>query len=616
MCGITGWVAYDRDLTLEQAVLDAMTDTQLCRGPDAGGVHLERHAALGHRRLAVIDPEDGVQPMTAEHDGRLLAALSYSGEVYNHHELRAELEAAGHRFRTRSDTEVVLRAYLEWGEHLAERLNGMFAFAVWDARTEELLLVRDRMGVKPLHYHPTPDGVVFGSEPKALLAHPAVRPVVDLDGLRELLALTRTPGLTPYRGIAEVRPGHVVRVRRQGLTERRYWALEAREHTQDLATTIGTVRALLEDIVHRQLEADVPLCSLLSGGLDSSAVTALAARSLRAAGAGPVRSFAVDFTGHSEHFAPDAVRTTPDGPYAEMLARHVGAEHRVIELDCAAIGDPAQRLATLRARDLPGGVGDMDASLLLLFRGVRERSTVALSGESADELFGGYRWFHDPEMVGTDDFPWAAVLSSLGGTGSGPREQLLDRGLLGKLDLPGYRQARYREALAEVPHLPAADPLERRMREVSYLNLTRFVRILLDRKDRMSMATGLEVRVPFCDHRLVQYVFNTPWSMKYFDGREKSLLRAAVRDVLPDEIADRMKSPYPIVQDPRYPQLLRAELAALAADPGSPGLALLDRRALSDALAPDTDPQSVRLATDLALDLDAWLTEYQVSLEL
>ncbi|WP_380281632.1 asparagine synthase (glutamine-hydrolyzing) [Kitasatospora purpeofusca] len=616
MCGITGWVAYDRDLTLERAVLGAMTDTQLRRGPDAGGVHLERHAALGHRRLAVLDLEGGVQPMTAEHDGRLLAVLSYSGEVYNHRELRAELEAAGHRFRTRSDTEVVLRAYLEWGEHLAERLNGMFAFAVWDARTEELLLVRDRMGVKPLYYHPTPDGVVFGSEPKALLAHPSVRPVVDLDGLRELLTLARTPGLTPYRGIAEVRPGHVVRVRRRGTTVRRYWSLEAREHAQDLPTTIGTVRALLEDIVHRQLESDVPLCSLLSGGLDSSAVTALAARTLRAAGAGPVRSFAVDFTGQSENFAPDAVRTTPDGPYAELLARHVGADHRVIELDTADLGAPAQRLATLRARDLPGGVGDMDASLLLLFRGVRERSTVALSGESADELFGGYRWFHDPRLVHADDFPWAAVLSSLGGTGSGPREQLLDRELLGKLDLDGYRRARYREALAEVPHLPDADPFERRMREVSYLNLTRFACILLDRKDRMSMATGLEVRVPFCDHRLVQYVFNTPWAMKHFDGREKSLLRAAVRDVLPPEIADRMKSPYPIVQDPRYPQLLRGELAALAADPGSPALALLDRRAVSDALAPDTDPQSVRLATDLALDLDAWLTEYQVSLEL
>ncbi|MER7584813.1 asparagine synthase (glutamine-hydrolyzing) [Kitasatospora sp. NPDC097691] len=618
MCGITGWVAFDRDLTAEpraRHVLDAMTATQLCRGPDAGGVLLEPHTAIGHRRLAVIDIEGGTQPMTVEQDGRLLAALTYSGEVYNHRELRAELEAAGHRFRTRSDTEVVLHAYLEWGAGLAERLNGMFAFAVWDARREELLLVRDRMGVKPLHYHPTPDGVVFGAEPKALLAHPAVRPVVDLDGLRELLGHTRTPGLTPYRDIHEVRPGHLVRVRREGLSVHRYWALEAREHRDGLANTVATVRALLDDIVHRQLDADVPLCSLLSGGLDSSAITALAARTLRAAGAGPVRSFSVGFTGQGE-FQASEVRQTPDGPFARMLADHVGADHSVIELDAAELTDFARRSAALRARDLPGGVGDMDVSLLLLFRGVRRHSTVALSGESADELFGGYRWFHDPRTVATEDFPWAAGLTHIAGLGSGPREQLLDAELLRKLDLDGYRRARYREAIAEVPHLDAADPLERRMREISYLNLTRFVRILLDRKDRMSMANGLEVRVPFCDHRLVQYVFNTPWAMKSFDGREKSLLRAAVRDLLPAAIADRAKSPYPVTNDPHYPAQLRAELTRLAVERKSPALDLLDRRRLADALAPETDPQSVRLGVDLALDLDAWLREYQVTLEL
>ncbi|MEV7775129.1 asparagine synthase (glutamine-hydrolyzing) [Kitasatospora sp. NPDC086791] len=618
MCGITGWVAFDRDLTAgpeDRTVLDAMTATQLCRGPDAGGVLLEPHAAIGHRRLAVIDVEGGTQPMTVERDGRLLAALTYSGEVYNHRELRAELEAAGHRFRTRSDTEVVLHAYLEWGEGLAERLNGMFALAVWDARREELLLVRDRMGVKPLHYHPTPDGVVFGSEPKALLAHPAVRPVVDLDGLRELLGYARTPGLTPYRGIHEVRPGHVVRVRRAGVSVRRYWALEAREHRDSLEHTVATVRALLDDIVHRQLDADVPLCSLLSGGLDSSAVTALAARTLRAAGAGPLRSFSVDFTSQGDFHASE-VRETPDGPFARLLARHVGTDHSVIELDATELTDPARRAAALRARDLPGGVGDMDVSLLLLFRGVRRHSTVALSGESADELFGGYGWFHDPRTVATEDFPWAAALTRIAGAGSGPREQLLDAELLRKLDLEGYRRARYREAIAEVPHLDGADPKERRMREISYLHLTRFVCILLDRKDRMSMANGLEVRVPFCDHRLVQYVFNTPWAMKSFDGREKSLLRAAVRDLLPGAVADRAKSPYPVTTDPHYPARLRAELTRLAAGRTSPALDLLDRRRLADALAPDTDPQSVRLGVDLALDLDAWLTEYRVTLEL
>ncbi|GAA2271887.1 MULTISPECIES: asparagine synthase (glutamine-hydrolyzing) [Kitasatospora] len=618
MCGITGWVAFDRDLTTERAALDAMTATMACRGPDAGGVHLERHAALGHRRLSVIDLEGGAQPMTVEDDGRLLVALTYSGEVYNHLELRAELEAAGHRFRTRSDTEVVLHAYLRWGHDFVTRLNGMFAFALWDARTEELLLVRDRMGVKPLYYQRTADGVLFGSEPKAVFAHPSVRPAVDLDGLRELLGLTKTPGHAVYRGMAEVEPGHLIRVRRQGLTVQRYWALEARKHTDDLDATVSTVRALLDDIIERQLISDVPLCTLLSGGLDSSAVTALAARALRAGGHGPVHSFSVDFVGQTENFRPDSFRATPDSPYAKMVAEHVDADHRTIELDSASLTDLAHRDAVLHARDLPVGFGDMDTSLLLLFRAIRRHSTVALSGESADELFGGYPWFHDPALIATDAFPWITSMAEISGPSTRPGDGLLSPDLVARLDLPGYRAQRYREALAEVPHLDGTgtDPFERRMREISYLNLTRFVRLLLDRKDRMSMATGLEVRVPFCDHRLVQYVFNTPWAMKTFDGREKSLLRAAVRDTLPAAVADRVKSPYPSTQDPNYPLGLRGELAEVAADPKAPVHALLDPVALADTLRPDSDPQANRAATELALGLNAWLRDYEVSLSL
>lgn len=420
MCGIAGWVAFDQDLTARQEVLAAMTETMACRGPDAGGVWVTTHAGLGHRRLAVIDIEGDTQPMTVEQDGRPLVTLTYSGEVYNHLELRTELAAYGHRFRTHSDTEVVLHAYLRWGVDFATHLNGMFAFALWDARSEELLLVRDRMGVKPLYYHRTADGVLFGSEPKAILAHPSVDPVVDLDGLRELLTLVRTPGHAVYRGMAEVRPGHLLRIRREGLTDHQYWALEAREHTDDLATTIGTVRELLDDIVRRQLISDVPLCSLLSGGLDSSAVTALAARGLAAAGKGPVRSFSVDFVGQTENFRPDEFRPTPDSPFAHLLAEHVAAEHRDIVLDAAALADPRHREAVLRAADLPTGLGDMDTSLYLLFREIRRHSTVALSGESADELFGGYAWFHQRESVYGGTFPGSPPPRCSGSAGPAP----------------------------------------------------------------------------------------------------------------------------------------------------------------------------------------------------
>ncbi|MGW3010509.1 asparagine synthase (glutamine-hydrolyzing) [Streptomyces sp. NPDC001219] len=616
MCGITGWISYDSDLTGQRTTLEAMTGTMACRGPDAAGLWLDTHAAFGHRRLAVIDLDGGAQPMTVTHDGRTLLVTTYSGEVYNHRELRAELERLGHTFRTRSDTEVLLHAYLQWGEAFADRLNGMYAFALWDPRTEQLLLIRDRMGIKPLYYHPTPDGVLFGSEPKAILAHPSVRPAVDAEGLAELITFTKTPGHAVYKGMREVRPGHLVRVGRGGLTVRRYWALTAREHTDGLGTTVAHIRDLLDDIVDRQLIADVPLCTLLSGGLDSSALTALAARALTAQGRGPVRSFAVDFTGHTENFRPDELRGTPDGPYAHALAAHVGSEHHDIVLDTAALTDPGHRAAVLTARDLPNGFGDGDTSLYLLFRAVRERSTVALSGESADEVFGGYRWFHDPGAVHADTFPWiAAGLSGRFAGGDGTREVLLDRGLLAKLDLPGHTSRRYREALAEVPRLDSDTGLQRRMREISYLHLTRFVQILLDRKDRASMAVGLEVRVPFCDHRLVEYVFNTPWSMKTFDGREKSLLRAATRDVLPDVVADRVKSPYPSTQDPRYQEALRGELTELAADRAAPVRPLLDSGALTEATARAATP-GLRPGAELVLGIDAWLRTSGTTLEL
>jgi len=613
MCGITGWVSYDRDLTAERATLEAMTQTMACRGPDAAGVWLDAHVGLGHRRLAVIDIEGGKQPMWVEQGGRTVLVTTYSGEIYNFRELRAELASRGHVFRTSSDTEVALHAYLEWGESFTRRLNGMYALALWDPREEQLLLVRDRMGIKPLYYYPTDDGVLFGSEPKAILAHPQVRPVVDAEGFAELLAFTKTPGHAVYRGMCELRPGHVVRVRREGLTVKRYWALEAREHTDDLDTTVSTVRGLLDDIVTRQLIADVPLCTLLSGGLDSSVITALAARGLAAAGTGPVRSFSVDFIGYTDNFKADGMRATPDGPYAHALAEHVGAEHSDIVLDTAALTDRGHRGAVLAARDLPAGFGEADTSLYLLFRAIRGQTTVALSGEAADEVFGGYSWFHDADAVASDTFPWLAA-RNFAGARAGSRETLLDRGLLDQLDLDGYRDARYREALAEVPYLAGQSGHERRMREIFYLHLTRFVQLLLDRKDRMSMAVGLEVRVPFCDHRLVQYVFNTPWAMKAFDGREKSLLRAATLDVLPQSVAQRVKSPYPSTQDPRYAEGLRIELKQLLDDADSPALSLVNMAAARAAA--DSGGEGVRSSAELVLGLDAWLRTYDTELNL
>ena len=617
MCGITGWVDYDRDLREQGQVLAEMVATMACRGPDAAGMWIAPHVALGHRRLSVIDIEGGRQPMSVDAENRTVAVLTYSGEVYNYRELRTELASFGHRFRTESDTEVVLHAYLQWGEDFAQRLNGMYAFALWDPRLEQLVLVRDRMGIKPLYYAETEHGLLFGSEPKAILANPLIEPVVDLDGMREILAFVKNPERAVYRDMRELRPGSLLRVRPEGITVRRYWQLEATEHTDDLGTTVATVRGLLDDILNRQLISDVPLCTLLSGGLDSSVVTALAANQLAAAGGGTVRSFAVDFTGYTENFTADPMRATPDAPFVHELARHVGADHTDIVLSTSELMSPEHRAAVVRASDLPYG-GDIFTSLYLLFAAIRARSTVALSGESADEVFGGYRWFHDG-AANADTFPWLAAAGRFMGDETEAQRTLFTDELTSVLDLSSFRADSYRSALSEVPHTGTTDPVERRMREVCYLHLTRFVQFLLDRKDRMSMASGLEVRVPFCDHRLVQYVFNTPWSFKTFDGREKSLLRAAAQDVLPASIAQRVKSPYPTTQDPTYERALRDQLGKLVAEDSSPALELLDAERVRALLERPIDRVSIdarRRNIELVLTLHDWITTTGARLDL
>jgi asparagine synthase (glutamine-hydrolysing) len=611
MCGITGWIAFDRELERERPIVEAMTETMACRGPDACGIWIDGQAALGHRRLAIIDIEGGAQPMSVTTPAGE-NVLVYSGEVYNYRELRAELEAAGQRFTTESDTEVVLRAYLQWGEGLAERLNGMFAFAIWDAGLHKLVLVRDRLGIKPLYFYRTVDGVLFGSEPKAILANPLARREVSADGLRELFAHVRTPGHAVWSGMHDLKPGTVVTVDADGVRERRYWQLATEPHDDGCERSVAHVRELLDDIVRRQLISDVPRCVLLSGGLDSSTVTALAAQFLGEDGE-RVRSFAVDFVGQTEHFHPDQLRATPDTPYVHDVARHVGADHRDIVLDNETLSDPELRRRVIAANDLPTGLGDMYASLYLLCRAIREHSTVALSGESADELFGGYQQFHDPAIQRAHEFPWLAMKDSIGMK----PDAMLAPGLAGELDLPGYRREAYSTAVAEVEHLDGEDELQRQMRISSYLHMTRFLRYLLDRKDRMSMAVGLEVRVPFCDHRLVEYVYNAPWALKTYDGREKSLLRGAARDVLPRSVAERVKSPYPSTQDPHYVVALQRQ-AREVLDYSENGVTdLIDRVWLERATRPAAVVSTAdRQGLEWTLNLQVWLDLYSPRLSL
>lgn len=608
MCGIAGWLDFRRDMRQHAEVIEAMTETLRYRGPDGGGTWIGPHVALGHRRLAVIDPAGGAQPMARPSgvtDAPLV--LTYNGEIYNFAELREVLAARGHVFRDRSDTEVLLNAYREWGVACVDHLVGIYAFAIWDAAREELFLARDRMGVKPLYYHPYPGGLVFGSEPKAIMASPVFTARTTEDHLAILFnARMALPGETPLDGLFEVKPGHAVRVDRRGHHEYPYWRMAGHEHTDDAATTAETLRHLLSESVRGQLVADVPLSSMLSGGLDSTAVSAFAQAHLSRSGAEALRTFCVNYVGDEDDFRPTALRPERDAPYAQLAAKHIGADHTEVVLDAHEIIDvlPGVR----RARDLPS-LGQFDASMYLLFAAMRRDSTVALSAEAADEIFGGYPWHHDPAMVARDRFPWI---------GDAPRlaDCLVDD--VHARVRPAEAEAdRYATLRAQVPALPGEQGLEARMREVLFFNLSGPLQYLLDRVDRMGMAHGLEVRVPFCDHRLVEYAWNIPWAMKADQGVWKSILRHAVADIVPEETLRRPKSGYPGTHDPVYERHIHTEVTRILRDPASPLHGLLDP-AKVDALAHGGGKTMTWLNSAHLLipvvEIEAWMRNCHVTL--
>lgn len=615
MCGITGWIDWENDLTQQRQIIEKMTSTLINRGPDAEGIWLSSRAALGHRRLSVVDPAGGSQPMARQMGDRNYIIV-YNGELYNTAELRRELEMRGHTFRSQSDTEVLLVSYIEWDSGCLERLNGIFAFAIWNEREQILFMARDRMGVKPLFYTERASAFLFASEQKALLAHPAVQPVVDADGLAEIFGLgpARTPGHGVFKGISELRPGHCLTYKRNGIFIRRYWNLVSHPHEDDLDTTIMKVRELVEDSITRQLVADVPVCTFLSGGLDSSAISAFASHAFKSEGRAPLHTYSVDYQDNEHYFKANDFQPNSDAPWVKRMSDFLGTTHHYITIDTPQLAGALK--AAVLARDLPG-MADVDSSLYLFCREIKKEATVALSGECADEVFGGYPWFHRKEDLRADTFPWSQSLRN--------RALLLSPYLRQRVNLEDYVADRYRETLVEVPLLPGEDPQEARRREMLYLNMVWFMQTLLDRKDRMSMATGLEVRVPFCDHRLVEYVWNIPWSMKTCDGMAKGILRRALIGILPPDVLQRRKSPYPKTHNPAYLDVVSNLLLDILNEPSSPLLQLINVDYIQSMLDCGEDsfnrPWFGQLMTGPQLfaylvQVNTWLKEYKVAIHL
>ena len=608
MCGIGGFVDYERDARRGGPILHGMKRTLTPRGPDAEGTYFDEDAALVHRRLIVIDPEGGKQPM---HSPDRNTIIIYNGELYNTPELRTELMSRGHEFVGHSDTEVLLHAYLEWKTDAFARLNGIFAFAIWEKRERRLTLCRDRLGVKPLFFAPIRNGLTFGSTIDTVLCHPEIEPVIDEDGLRTLLLLgpARPPESGVFRQIKSLLPGHFAVLTPENFTDHVYWQLEAHEHEDDLPTTIKRTHTLICDAARRQLVSDVPLACFLSGGLDSSILSMLAAKDYAARGE-TLHTWSVDYRDNNKYFTKSIFQPNSDDSYIDQMVDFLGTHHHRVVLEpealCAAL------LPATDARALPG-MADVDSSLLLFCAAVkRGGTTVCLSGECADELFGGYPWYHREEILFEDTFPWSRSV--------GLRLGLLTPDAVRNGE--EFVRQHYRDTCDRAPKLPSDDKKAARMREMFVLNLDWFMATLLDRKDRMSMYSGLEVRVPFCDHRIVEYAYNMPWDFKSLEGREKGIVRRAFADELPKEIVYRKKSPYPKTFHPVYTRLCADYVCRIFEDNTSVAASLFDRNAVQklmqrpESLAEPWFGQLMRTPQIFAyiIQLDRWFRHYHVKI--
>lgn len=576
LCGIAGVINYKGGCLYRNQYEHKVKNALGRRGPDQNGVYYSDEIILVHSRLCIVDIENGRQPMEIMFKGNKYCIV-YNGELYNTQEIKDELISKGHEFCSYSDTEAVIRSYIEWGEGCLNRFNGIFAFAIWDENNKELFIARDKIGVKPLFFCQMQDMFVFGSEIKAVLAHPLVKGCIDKEGIKEVLLLGpgRTPGCGVFKGIDELKPGQYAVFNKDRLSVTNYWCVTDHEHTDNFLQTAEKLRYLLVDSIKRQMVSDVPICTFLSGGLDSSIITSIVSKEMQLKGE-VLTAYSVDYSENQKYFRPNRFQPNSDDQYIGYMKDYVKLNHNKLVITPESLADALYE--AVKARDLPG-MADIDSSLLLFCREIKKKYTVALSGECADELFGGYPWFKDLENNNLQGFPWSKSIDY--------RKKFIKDDLLSEKEMDDYVKLRYIGSVNSTENKYNKTDKEFKMQELTKLNMDWFMQTLLDRKDRMSMFSGLEVRVPFCDYRIVEYAYCIPWEFKNYEGREKGLLRYVVKDILPREVLKRKKSPYPKIHNPIYLDLVRRTLMDIIEDASSPILEFISKRALEELINTD-----------------------------
>ncbi len=542
ICLVADFVNNER---LNAGILAMMGKTMKHRGPDETGMYLGRNVIMHHNRLSVIDVEGGKQPMSVSCDGKKYTII-YNGEIYNTDELKKELTSHGAEFKTNSDTEVVLWSYIVWKEDCTNHLNGFFAFCIYDEDERKLYMARDRFGVKPLFYAFLGSTLLVASEMKAILSHPMIKPKVDKAGLWQLLFLSPVTfdTSTVFRDIYKLGQGQYAVFTSAGMKIETYWQLEAEPFNDSRKEAIYNTKELLKSAVNNELRSDVPLCTFLSGGLDSSAVSAIASKTYRENGK-ILDTYSFEYEGNKENFKSTVFQPQGDDEFAKSTGKFLGTNHTVLTVSTKDITDAL--FSAVDARDFPGHA-DVDSSLICFGKKVKEKHTVAMSGECSDELCGGYPWFYREEMLKRDFFPWIHDPFI--------RVSLFKDEKVMPEDGYNYISDRYKEDRKNYSFLDTDSEAMRNSRTATNLSVRFFMSSLLERKDRMAMSAGIEARVPFADHNFAQYMYNVPWEIKFENGVEKALLRNAMEDFLPESITHRKKSPYPKTHNPEYERLV------------------------------------------------------------
>lgn len=523
MCAILGVLTKNQ---FNQNLFKSMLELMKNRGHDNTGYYFDTNISLGHKRLAIRDLKNGNQPMFFKD-----YVIVYNGEIYNTEEIKKELLEKGYDFETTSDTEVILKGYDCYKKNLLNKLEGIFAFAIYNKKNKKLFLARDRFGVKPLFYSKIKKNFVFSSMIRPILKSKLINPVLGKKELAELLSLgpSKKIGSGIFKNINELPPAHYLIYKKGKYTIKRYWKLKSKKCTDSFETAKDNVYNLLSKSIKKQMVSDVPIATLLSGGLDSSLITAIVQLNSKK----QLTTYSIDYQDNDKFFKKNKFTVAMDEHYIDIMSKTFNTNHNYEVITQKEVVKLLKD--TLYLRDYPG-MTDIDSSLFWFSKKISKQYKVILSGECADEIFGGYPWFYRDDLK--NEFPWINNIDY--------RQNLINKNL--NINLKKTIRKEYKKTIRNLSYKDRKDKYKR----LFYINMTHFMTTLLDRKDRMTMGATLEARVPFADHNLIEYLWNLPFEYKYKDGCEKYLLREAFKNIIPDEILYRKKNPYPKTHHPYF----------------------------------------------------------------